>query len=474
VCERHRRYRDFTRHELRQALREVAASLPVYRTYVRAGAGRIREEDARIVEHAIEDARARRPDLPADLFEFFRDILLLRVPPGEAESELVMRFQQLTGPATAKGVEDTAFYNFHRLASLNEVGGDPGRFGVSLAEFHRACGEAREAYPASMLATSTHDTKRSEDVRLRIHLLSEIPELWGAAVARWMGRNDRHRRNGLPDRNAEYLYYQTLVGAWPLEPDRARAYMEKAAREAKAHTSWNRPDPDYEEALLGFVDATLADPEFVADLEGFVAPLVLPGRIHSLAQTAIKLTAPGVPDTYQGTELWDLSLVDPDNRRPVDFDLRRRLLAELEAGLAPEEILARMDEGLPKLWVTHRALHLRRRRVGWFGPEGDYRPLRADGPRAGHAVAFLRGGGPGGGAVTVAPRRILGLGGDWGGTRLDLPAGSWRNVLTGEAVEGGRGHRLEALLARFPVALLETDDRSRLDQDRTMLESALR
>jgi (1->4)-alpha-D-glucan 1-alpha-D-glucosylmutase len=456
VCERHRRHRDYTRFELRQAIREVVACFPVYRTYVRAEVGEVGERDIHYVDEAIEKARAHRPDLPPDLFDFFRDLLVLEVR-GEVESELVMRLQQLTGPAMAKGVEDTSFYNYHRLTSLNEVGGSPGCFGISVEDFHRDNGEAQARWPAAMLATSTHDTKRSEDVRARLSLFSEIPERWGEAVRRWMRRNERHRTDGKPDRNAEYLLYQTLVGAWPLPAERAAAYMEKGAREAKVHTSWTRQDDAYEEALKSFVERVLGDRDFVTDLEGFVAPLVEPGRISSLAQVLLKLTAPGVPDTYQGTELWDLSLVDPDNRRPVDFELRRRLLRELEGGMTPEQILARMDEGLPKLWVIRQALHLRRRQPDWFGAEAGYFPLQARGAKAAHALAFARGRG----VVAVVPRLLIGLGGDWGDTVLPLTEGRWRNELTGEDVPGGE-RRLADLLANFPVALLSRSGESPL------------
>ncbi len=461
VCERHRRHRDYTRFELRQALREVAACFPVYRTYARAELGDIGELDRRSLDRhyvgeAIAAAKESRPDLPADLFDFFRDVLTLEVR-GEAEIELVMRFQQLTGPAMAKGVEDTAFYNFHRLVALNEVGGSPGEWGISIETFHRLAAEAQHLRPAAMLATSTHDTKRSEDVRARLSLLSEIPERWGAAVRGWFERNARHRggsRGDCPDRNAEYLLYQTLVGAWPISAERAAAYMEKAAREAKAHTSWTRTNSEYEEALRAFVHGVLDDPGFVADLEAFVAPLVEPGRINSLAQTLLKIASPGVPDFYQGSELWDLSLVDPDNRRPVDYGLRHRLLAELKEGdgkkgMPPEAILARADEGLPKLWLTHQGLQLRRRRPEAFGPEGDYEPLPVAGERADHAVAFARGGE----VAVVVPRLPLRLGGDWRGTTVELPPGSWRDELTGEEVAGGERPVAE-LLARFPVALL--------------------
>jgi (1->4)-alpha-D-glucan 1-alpha-D-glucosylmutase len=448
VCERHRRYRDYTRFELRQAIREVVACFPVYRVYARAEIGEVTDLDRHYAGEAIEAAKAHRPDIAADLFDFFRDLLLLEIR-GERESELVMRFQQLTGPAMAKGVEDTAFYNFHRLISLNEVGGSPGEFGLSAAGFHRLAADAQRIWPAAMLATSTHDTKRSEDVRARISLLSEIPERWGEAARRWFERNANHRQGDFPDRNAEYLLYQTLVGAWPITPERAAAYMEKATREAKVHTSWTRPNPEYEEGLRGFVNAVLADPELVADLEAFVAPLVEPARINSLAQTLLKLTAPGVPDFYQGTEIWDLSLVDPDNRRPVDYDLRRRLLADLERGMTPEAILARMEEGLPKLWVIRQGLQLRRRNPEPFGPKGEYEPLRVSGSRADHAVAFARRGE----VAVIVPRLPLRLGGDWQGSTIELAPGAWRNELTGEEVEGGE-RAVAELLARFPVALL--------------------
>ena len=444
VCERHRRYRDFTRHELRQAIREVAACFPVYRSYVRAEVGEVNEEDVRLVDQAIQAARERRPDLPSDLVDFFRSLLVLEIA-GPVESELVMRFQQLTGPTMAKGVEDTAFYNYHRLISLNEVGGDPGRFGVPPEQFHRECAYVQQRWPRAMLGTSTHDTKRSEDVRMRLHLLSEIPERWGEAVRRW-----RERNQGLMlDPNTEYLLYQTLVGAWPLTVERTLAYMEKAVREAKIVTTWTRVNEEYESAVRSFVEALFEDRDFLADLETFVAPLVEPGRIHSLAQTLIKLTAPGVPDFYQGSELWDLSLVDPDNRRSVDYELRQRLLADLEKdGITPEDVMARMDEGLPKLWTIRQALAVRRRLAGLF-EDGEYRPLRAEGPKADHALAFHREGQ----VVTVVPRLMIGLGGDWQGTTLELPGGSWTNELTGETVEGGR-QPLADLLGRFPLALL--------------------
>jgi (1->4)-alpha-D-glucan 1-alpha-D-glucosylmutase len=358
-----------------------------------------------------------------------------------------MGLQQLTGPVMAKGVEDTAFYCFNRLVSLNEVGGDPGRFGLSPDDFHKACAETQAEWPRSMLASSTHDTKRSEDVRARLHLLSEIPDRWREAVQRWTMLNKRYRRDGLPDRNAEYLLYQTLVGAWPIETERAIAYMEKASREAKVHTSWTQPNPDYDDALRQFIEGTLNDQEFKADLETFVKPLIEPGRVNSLAQTLIKLTAPGVPDFYQGTELWDLSLVDPDNRRPVDYALRRRLLSELE-GMRVEEIWSRIDEGLPKLWIISRTLKLRRSRK-LLEPESSYRPLVARGEKSAHVVAFARGER----AITIVPRLVIKLGGTWADTVLGLPVGSWYNAFTNETLSGDE-IAVAKLLKRFPVALL--------------------
>ncbi len=449
ICERHRRHRDYTRHQLHESLREVIACFPVYRTYADAEAGIVNDADARIINGAIDAAKTNRPDLDSDLFDFLRDILSLRIR-GELETELVMRFQQLTGPVMAKGVEDTAFYCFNRLVSLNEVGGDPGRFGLPLTEFHTACREAQAAWPRAMLGSSTHDTKRSEDVRARISLLSEIPEHWSQAVLRWAELNERHRRNDLPDRNTEYLLYQTLIGAWPIDAERAAAYMEKASREAKTHTSWTDPNPDYDKTLRAFVEAILKDAAFVADLERFVAALVEPGRISSLAQTLIKLTAPGIPDFYQGTELWDLSLVDPDNRRPVDYNLRRRLLGEM-ATMTPEQIWQRIDDGLPKLWVISQTLKIRKERQVCL-PEDSYREILASGTYADHVVAFARGER----AITVVPRLTLQVGGNWLDTRVEIPHGNWSNELTGETIEGG-AVRAAVLFKHFPVALLTRD-----------------
>jgi (1->4)-alpha-D-glucan 1-alpha-D-glucosylmutase len=454
VGEEHRRYRDFTRHDLRSAIEAVGVHFPVYRTYLRPGE-EPSDDDVRHIAEAVGAARDERTDLDPELFDFLAEVLLLRIGGPEA-ADLAIRFQQFSGPAMAKGVEDTAFYRYHRLVSLNEVGGDPGLFGLDVGAFHRASRHTAEHRPATMLTTSTHDTKRSEDVRARLHLLSEIPEQWSAAVQRWAVHNERHRHGDLPDRNLEYLVYQTLVAAHPLPLDRLQPYLEKATREAKRHTSWTDPDPVYDESVRAFAAGLLGDAEFLEELAAFVAPLVWPGRVNSLALTLLKLTSPGVPDLYQGSELWTDGLVDPDNRRPVDFARRCALLAEVEHA-TPEELLTRADEGLPKLAVTHRALLLRQRRPQAFlpGPDGEPRPLEVSGAETEHAVAFTRGDE----VAVVAPRLPLGLAkrGGWADTVVELPAGRWRNLLSDESVAGGGPARLERMLRRFPAALLERE-----------------
>jgi (1->4)-alpha-D-glucan 1-alpha-D-glucosylmutase len=466
VCERHPRHRDYTRHELHEAICAAVAHLPVYRTYLRDTTGaagatddaagiveEVNPDDRHLLDVAIEGAKTARPDIDQRLFDFLRELLLLRHH-GTLEVELAMRFQQLTGPVMAKAVEDTAFYCFNRFAALNEVGGDPARFGVGVVQFHRECESAHAHWPLRMLTTSTHDTKRSDDLRARMCLLSEIPDRWIAAVRGWSEMNRPWWRGGLSDHNAEYLFYQTLVGAWPIERQRMLEYMRKAAREAKLHTSWTAPNEEYERSLAGFVEGALDNGEFIAELTSFVAPLIWPGRINALAQTLIKLTAPGVPDFYQGGELWSVALVDPDNRRPVDYVLRRRLLGEMRCATV-EQVLARADDGLPKLWLIRQALALRQRRPPLFGREGSYKPLRAHGTRAAHAIVFSRGDG----AIVIAPRLPLILGGDWADTAITVPKGRWRNEMTGDIVDGGET-LLANLLARFPVGLLSREERA--------------
>ena len=366
-----------------------------------------------------------------------------------------MRFQQFTSPVMAKGVEDTAFYCFNRMIGLNEVGNDPGRNGLTLAEFHQYCARMQASRPLTMTTLSTHDTKRADDVRARLAVLTEIPRRWETALNQWSRSNAVFRSGNCPDRNTEYFLYQTLIGAWPIEKDRLTAYMEKATREAKQQTSWTQPNKEFDEGLRAFIERVLESKDFVAELEGLVQCVLDSGRINSLAQTLLKLTAPGIPDTYQGGELWDLSLVDPDNRRPVDYERRQQMLGQLQRGLDVEKILRRMDSGMPKLWVVHTALCLRKEHAEWFGPKAVYTPMIAEGPKSDHVVAYIRAAR----VATVTPRWTLQLGGDWTATTVELPPGQWRNRLTGDAVTGGR-RLVQELLERFPVALLTLESES--------------
>jgi (1->4)-alpha-D-glucan 1-alpha-D-glucosylmutase len=368
-----------------------------------------------------------------------------------ARDELVVRFGQTTGPVLAKGVEDTAFYRWSRLVALNEVGGDPEVFGLSPAEFHAEAGRLAVRWPATMTTLSTHDTKRQEDVRARLAVLAEWPEEWAHQVAEWHGMA-RWLTDGAaaeateraPEPDLEYLMWQTLVGAWLIGAERTGEYLSKAMHEAKTRTSWTVPRPGYESAVRGLADAVASDPELTAAIGGFVARIAPDARVNSLGAKLVQLTMPGVADTYQGCELTGLSLVDPDNRRPVDYQRRRRLLAALEAG--PDQAVGLDAE---KLLVTSRALRLRRDHPDWFA--GSYLPLACDGPAAEHAVAFQRGGH----AVTVVTRLPAGLRrrGGWADTVLPLPELHWRDVLTGVRHAGLRPP-LSELTWRLPVALL--------------------
>jgi (1->4)-alpha-D-glucan 1-alpha-D-glucosylmutase len=380
----------------------------------------------------------------------------------------------------AKGVEDTAFYCFNRFLALNEVGCSPDRFGGALEDFHRASADSSARWPHAMLATSTHDTKRSEDVRSRLAVLSEIPTEWFAAVRRWSAMTERYRQGETPDRNAVYHYFQILVGAWPLEVERAIEYMRKAAREAKQHTSWTEVSPKYEAVLLEFVRATLADPEFVADLDGFVRSIAPAGSLNALAETVLKLTAPGVPDVYQGTELWDFHLVDPDNRRPVDFAQRRSVLAQIQEGLACEsraayaqKLLHASGGGELKLYLIQQTLGFRRSQARLFAG-GSYQPLLLEGDYSRHACAFGRIHSDGA-LLVLVPRLTYRLCAErgapwplgpqfWQNTRLVLSGAlkdrQFRNLYTDEVVvghkEGGKAALpLGDVLNTLPVAVLE-------------------
>jgi (1->4)-alpha-D-glucan 1-alpha-D-glucosylmutase len=452
VCERHRRHRDYTRHELHEVLRELLVAWPVYRTYARDA--KIGPNDVTIVNQAVERAKASRPDLESELFDFAGEVLTLRVR-GDPEWEFVMRFQQLTASTMAKGVEDTAFYRFHRLVSRNEIGGDPARFSVTPQQVHEAFGETVRRHPLAMLATATHDTKRGEDTRIRISLLSEVPERWSRMVRGWYERHERFRSQKGPDAGLRYLLYQTLVGTWPAGEERVLLYLEKAAREAKLQTSWLAPNSEYEQSVRSFVRSLLGDDAFSAEIESFVGLLRKPAWIASLAQTLVKCTAPGFPDFYQGCELWDTNLVDPDNRRPVDYGLRKWLLAKAAAASA-EDAWAEAPSGLPKLWLIQRALAVRRAHPGAFEPLASYRPLEATGPQADHAFSFVRGEE----VATVVPRLWLGFRDEWGETEVEIPRGAWRDALSGERHVSSGAVLAAQLLRRFPVALLVREEAS--------------
>lgn len=446
IARRDWRTQDLSRGQLRDALGMLTAVLPIYRTYRRGEPVLEGERDLAVLDAALAQTRANLPHVGERVPAFLRR-LLCDEPADEAERDFVARWQQLAPAVMAKGAEDTTFYLYDRLVSCNEVGASPSLLGIPAEQFHAFCHGLHRSWPGNLLASSTHDTKRSEDVRARISVLTELPERWAAEVRAWSAMNEPAWAGRSPDRHAEYLLYQTLVGAWPISAERARDYMLKACREAKVMTSWHEPDERYEQAVLGFTERVLASEPFAAALEAFVMPLVGPGRINSLAQTLIKLTAPGVPDFYQGTEQWDLSLVDPDNRRPVDFEARRARLARL-ADAAVGDVLAEWEAGDPKLWLIARALRLRRERPAAFGPEAGYEPLTARGGRLAHLLAYGRGG-----EVLVAvPRFTLTLAGDWGDTMLGLPAGRWRNVFTEVILEGEV--RPAELFGVFPVALL--------------------
>ena len=405
-----------------RALAELAACFPVYRSYLPFG--------TRHLAKARSEAGRRRPELVPVLEQ-----LTGRLRNGD--DELAVRFQQFTGAVMAKGVEDTAFYRWTRFTARNEVGNDPSRFGVSSDEFHETAAERQRTWPAGMTTLSTHDTKRSEDVRARLAVLSELPGDWTEVVRRWV------RAAPLSDPALAHLIWQATVGAWPIERERLQAYALKAAREAALSTTWQLPDAGFESALRAVVDRIYDDPALNGEVADFAAAITPPGWSNSLGQKLVQLAMPGVPDTYQGTELWDYSLVDPDNRRPVDFALRRELLGRIDGGWQPPVDAS----GAAKLLVTARTLRLRRERPELFG---DYRPVFADGRVGEHVLAFDRGG-----AVAVATRLPVGLSrhGGWHDTTITLDGHSWTEIFTGTRYRGRRLHVAE-LLHTYPVALL--------------------
>jgi (1->4)-alpha-D-glucan 1-alpha-D-glucosylmutase len=440
-----------------QVLTELLAAFDVYRAYTYPG-----EEPSRDAGEAIRRALdAALGLLPERLHPLAAAAAMAAL---SGEGEFAVRFQQTTGPVLAKGIEDTAAYRWNRLISLNEVGGDPDRFGVTPEEFHQEAARLHAAWPGTMTTLSTHDTKRQEDVRARLAVLAEIPGEWGEKVADWRDRAISPRDFGsfepAVDADTEYFLWQTFVGAWPLSGYRLTEYLTKAVREAKRHTSWTSPDTDYEAAVHSLAGHILSDADLVADIREFIDDISPDAMVASLGAKLVQITMPGVPEVYQGCELGGLSLVDPDNRRPVDFGRRRRMLAGLDSG---ELDLSARDSR--KLLVTSRALRVRRDHPDWFtGDSAGYRPLAAEGPAAEHVLAFQRGGPtpPHGGAVTVATRLPAGLRrrGGWADTALAFPdpEATWRDVLTSTMYRGEKA-LLSELTRRLPVALLVPEGR---------------
>ncbi|MCD2195515.1 malto-oligosyltrehalose synthase [Actinomycetospora endophytica] len=422
---------------VRDAVAELLGAYPVYRSYLPEGRADL--------ERAVDTASAARPEL-ADVIRRIRTAML-----ADPDRELTRRVEQTSGMVTAKGVEDTTFYRWNRFVALNEVGGAPDRFGVTPAEFHAANARRDASSPAAMTTLSTHDTKRSEDVRARLAVLSELTAEWGAFLRKLSARHP------LPSPSLELLAWQSVVGAWPLTAERLGGYLTKAAKEAKLVTSHVDPVPEVDEAIAAWPAAVLGSRETVADIEAFVRLIDRFGRSNALGQKLLQLAGPGVPDVYQGTELFEYSLVDPDNRRPVDFTRRRELLARLDGGWLPGESDDPESDDVrgTKLLVTAAGLRLRRFRPELFW---GYAPVPVSGPAAEHAVAFARGG-PAGREhmVAVATRLPAGLEADggWRDTVLPLPGGAadWTDMVTGTPVEGS-APRLSDLLARYPVALL--------------------
>jgi (1->4)-alpha-D-glucan 1-alpha-D-glucosylmutase len=494
ISEQHRYSRDFTLNSLQDALAEVIACFPVYRSYLIAERNGVGDEDRRLINTAVRIARRRNPAISRSIFEFIRALLLIEDPEGISDEQrrerrnFVMRFQQLTGPVIAKGIEDTASYRYYPLASLCEVGGELSRFGVSVERFHELNRQRLAHWPHTLLATSTHDTKRSEDVRARINVLSEIPSRWYRAVRRWqkLNRDLKSIIDDLPapDESDEYLLYQTLIGTWPIGHGndgveesfirRIQEYLIKAAREAKIHSSWLNQNEEYEKAVRDFIERILTagkpgerENPFIRDFIEFQSPVARAGMFNSLSQTFLKIVSPGVPDFYQGTEIWDFSLVDPDNRRPVDYAHRRSLFDSLTSA-HPRELMQSPEDGRIKLMVTSRALNFRRDNVELF-ERGEYLPLHAIGKRERHALAFsrrLRDKA----VIAVASRFFMRLTDQlpvgeevWGDTAIAIPAGldgCYRDLFTGCRICAQAGQeqskmRLAEVFSDLPIALLE-------------------
>ncbi|HEX7859021.1 MAG TPA: malto-oligosyltrehalose synthase [Verrucomicrobiae bacterium] len=461
--------RDFTESELRSAIVDFIAAFPVYRTYVNASTSQLSPAERAFVEQALAEAKKRTTSPDTRALEFLSRLLSLNLPrdfDGERRDlarEFVIRLQQLSGPAIAKGLEDTAFYRYTRFVALNEVGGNPGRFGTTPEEFHRYNSHKQEKWPCSMLATSTHDTKRGEDTRARLNVLSEMPTEWEKAVLEWRSLNAPHRNQAAPSAPAEYLLYQVLVGTWtpstdlPTYVERVQNYMLKAIREAKMETSWTEPNESYEKATQEFVAAIFNSPEFRASLTTFTEHVAFFGMFNSIAQVILKTCSPGVPDFYQGTEHWDLTLVDPDNRRPIDYALRQKLLAEVRTA-KPADLLKNWQTGAIKAYTVANCLRIRRENSAL--QHSDYRAIQITGSKSSHMIAFSRTLGDSKMIVAV-PRfiRTLAKGEQtypspelWSDTRLVHERGSFQNLLTGERLSDLTAANL---FGTFPGAILK-------------------
>lgn len=483
LSEQNRWFRDYTLEALARAVRETIACFPVYRTYLEPGKP-VSEEDRAVIERAVAAAKRRNPAIEESVFNFLRDLLLFRFPENldeeqrAAHAEFVLKFQQFTGPITAKGLEDTVFYIYNRLAALNEVGGEPQLFGLSVETFHERNLRRQRDWPASLLATSTHDSKRSEDVRARMLAISEIPPLWGRSLQKWRTTNRRFKKQiddaEAPDAGEEYLLYQTLLGTWPVDLDgapvpsvgpkfiaRIQRYMAKALKEAKLNTSWIQPNENWDDAMQEFVARILeAGPrnKFLPAFLPVAAEIARLGAINSLAQTVIKLTAPGVPDIYQGTEIWDDSLVDPDNRRPIDYARRREMLTQIE-NVPANELMQCWPDGRIKMRLTQRLLHLRRENPELFR-EGIYEPINFGGAFADCAIGFVRRHRDGA-IIVIVPRLSSRVGfppiGDrWQDTHVILPAGlsDLRDVFSDRKVRVENSQlRLAVAMSQLPFAV---------------------
>lgn len=451
ICRDDLALRDFTKGEITEAIEALLRAMPVYRTYCTSEA--VSTADAHVIDAAVRTARTTAPNVDRRVFDWFVAVWRHEAR-GDRSLDLADRLQQLTGPVMAKGVEDTAFYRYNRLLALNEVGSDPSVFGITVEGFHRGALDMGADWPLSMSATSTHDSKRSEDVRVRIALLSMMPRQLEAAVTRWGHRNRAKWAGTEPDLQLEYMLYQTLIGAHPLPRERAHLVASKSMREAKQRTSWLQPNYDFEGAAHDFIDALYDDEAFLADLGSFCRPLAVPGRLAGLSLLALKATVPGVPDFYQGSELWMDSLVDPDNRRNVDFALRAGLLDGLETADGPPNV-DHDDVGMCKLWLTRRLLEVRRRNAPAFiGESASYEPLPVSGALSDGVIAFVRGET----IITVASARPVAVVDHhgWGDTTVKLPAGRWADALVAGRFFSGHV-AVQDITATYQLALLVKD-----------------